>query len=232
MRDLEQACEYYKGRSGRPDDRSGRPDDRSGRPDDRSGRPDDRSGRLDDRSGRPDDRNQEAYLITLLYLHFPIRNDLHSLKIHNYNTSPGSQDNYLTSSGLTLNTYKTSRIYGQKYYPTPESMQETLKSWIDSRKDWTYLLGPEPLDKTKMIKKIRKVYRDAVGKELSFCQIRKIKITHEYESVDSISDMKIIADKYMHRLDTELTYYLSEKKEKESSSLSTIKKALMTDTTL
>lgn len=147
------------------------------------------------------------YIILAFYYLFPIRNDLVTVKIRDFDPE---KDNYVSGEMFVLNYYKTSKVYGRQVMTIPTFLVYDLKQYIDERPSWKYLLLPyEQFDKIKMSSEVKRLYKKFVDKPLTMIDTRKIKISHEYENVQSYPDMVAIASRYTHRVDTDLEYYMA-----------------------
>jgi hypothetical protein len=148
----------------------------------------------------------QKYLVCLLNLELPIRNDLFTIKIKKYDTT---YDNYYDGDGkIILNKYKTSAVYGRREFKLESATLKILKQLIQDRREWLFLQkNNSPFDNKKMTIYIRDIYLKSIKKALGIREIRKIKINYEYSFAESLDQMKEIANKYMHSLGTELNYY-------------------------
>jgi len=152
-------------------------------------------------------KKMRKFIVAQCYLELPIRNDLVELKIKNYDTAV---DNYYVDGTITLNHYKTSTIYGTQIYAISSELRTAIDTYISKsaglRKCNYLFYGNDGglISKPTFLASLRKLYKDVIGKQLSFTQIRKIKITREHEGNTDSMD---IAMKYMHSMDTEHKHY-------------------------
>ncbi len=168
----------------------------------------------------------QKWIVASFYLELPIRNDLPFLKFRDYDKE---KDNYFDGEKFILNQYKTAKVYGPKIFILPPYLISAIRTHLSDRQsrnkvDWhrdsPYVFirthkdrkGSSDTgglyDKNTFLTYLKQIYKELLGFPLSFTQIRKIKINHEHEKVETIDEMIEIADKYMHRVDTELIYYV------------------------
>lgn len=139
-----------------------------------------------------------SYLVILIHLDYPLRNDLACAKIHLAKDMPKEQDkdtNYLSVGDnkvtLYLNDYKTEKEYGQKiiefneavsreiikYYPVIKQLSP--KGWfIRDRED-----DNKCISRTTLTKWINAAFADT-GKKVSTTQIRRSVISSVYKPVE------------------------------------------------
>ena len=139
-----------------------------------------------------------SYLVILIHLDYPLRNDLACAKIHQAKDMPKEQDkdtNYLSVGDnkvtLYLNDYKTEKEYGQKiiefnetvsreiikYYPVIKQLSP--KGWfIRDRED-----DNKCISRTTLTKWINAAFADT-GKKVSTTQIRRSVISSVYKPVE------------------------------------------------
>lgn len=145
-----------------------------------------------------------SYLIILIHLDYPLRNDLACAKIYLAKDMPSEQDkdtNYLSINKkkvtLYLNDYKTEREYGQKiiefnetvsreiikYYPVIKQLSPN--GWfVRDRED-----DNRCITRTTLTKWINAAFADT-GKKVSTTQIRRSVISSVYKPVEGEQKMK------------------------------------------
>lgn len=145
-----------------------------------------------------------SYLVILIHLDYPLRNDLACAKIHLAKDMPDKQDkdtNYLSVGDkkvtLYLNDYKTEKEYGQKiiefneavsreiikYYPVIKQLSP--RGWfIRDRED-----DNRCITRTTLTKWINAAFADT-GKKVSTTQIRRSVISSVYKPVEGEQKMK------------------------------------------
>lgn len=151
--------------------------------------------------------NLMASAVTLAYLELPIRNDLPNIKHSGYNVE---LDNYFDGKHIVLNSYKTSKVYGPQKYVLSTQLASLLKRIAGIARNAEYLFVDacgEKFEKTAFLIYLRKLYRAVLGFDVSFTQIRKIKINELYKHDLTLDEIADISDEFMHSIDTELTYY-------------------------
>lgn len=136
-----------------------------------------------------------SYLVILIHLDYPLRNDLACAKIYPAKDMPSKQDNdinYLSVGDkkvtLYLNDYKTEKEYGQKIIEFNESVsQEIIKYYPVIKKispnNW-FIRDREDdnkcISRTTLTKWINSAFADT-GKKVSTTQIRRSVISSVYK---------------------------------------------------
>ena len=139
-----------------------------------------------------------SYLIILIHLDYPLRNDLACAKIHLAKDMPDKQDkdiNYLSIGEkkvtLYLNDYKTEKEYGQKIIEFNEEVSREIMKYYPvikqlSPKGW-FVRDRDDDDKcisrTTLTKWINSAFADT-GKKVSTTQIRRSVISSVYKPVE------------------------------------------------
>lgn len=139
-----------------------------------------------------------TYLVILIHLDYPLRNDLACAKIHLAKDMPKEQDNdinYLSVGDkkvtLYLNDYKTEKEYGRKIIEFNETVSEEIIKYYPvikqlSPNGW-FIRDREDDDKcitrTTLTKWINSAFADT-GKKVSTTQIRRSVISSVYKPVE------------------------------------------------
>lgn len=137
------------------------------------------------------------YLMLLIHIHIPLRNDLACAKIYLSNDMPKEQDtnvNYVSinkskkSAILYLNDYKTEKQYGQKVINFPVDVAKELVKYYDviirmSPNHW-FIRDSEDNDKcisrVSYTKWFNTIFSDT-GKKVSSTQIRRAVVSDLYK---------------------------------------------------
>jgi hypothetical protein len=139
-----------------------------------------------------------TYLVILIHLDYPLRNDLACAKIHLAKDMPDKQDkdtNYLSVGDkkvtLYLNDYKTDDKYGSKIIDFNETVSREIIKYYPvikqmSPKDW-FIRDREDdnkcITRTTLTKWINSAFADT-GKKVSTTQIRRSVISSVYKPVE------------------------------------------------
>ena len=136
-----------------------------------------------------------SYLVILIHLDYPLRNDLACAKIHLAKDMPDKQDkdtNYLSIGDkkvtLYLNDYKTEKEYGQKIIEFNETVSREIIQYYPvikqlSPKGWFIRDRDDPdkcISRTTLTKWINSAFADT-GKKVSTTQIRRSVISSVYK---------------------------------------------------
>jgi hypothetical protein len=139
-----------------------------------------------------------SYLVILIHLDYPLRNDLACAKIYLAKDMPDKQDkeiNYLSVGDkkvtLYLNDYKTEKEYGQKIIEFNEDVSREIIQYYPvikqlSPKGWFIRDRDDPdkcISRTTLTKWINSAFADT-GKKVSTTQIRRSVISSVYKPVE------------------------------------------------
>ena len=155
----------------------------------------------------------QDYLVTLLYQHFPVRNDFADLRVitskewKKMTEEEKTAENFLVVAGgakktgfeMVLNHYKTSAKYGQRRIKIEqEPVKKALRRWLRHNESGTLLINRKgaPLSSNGITKLLSRVGRREVGKSLGSSLLRHSYLSHKY--ADVTDEKKKDAEMMMH----------------------------------
>ena len=155
----------------------------------------------------------QDYLVTLLYQHFPVRNDFADLRVitskewKKMTEKEKTAHNYLVVAGrakktgfeMILNLYKTSAKYGQRRIKIDqEPVKKALRRWLRHNTSGSLLINRKgaPLSSNGITKLLSRVGQREVGKSLGSSLLRHSYLSHKY--ADVTDEKKKDAEMMMH----------------------------------
>ena len=155
----------------------------------------------------------QDYLVTLLYQHFPVRNDFADLRVitskewKKMTEKEKTSHNYLVVAGgakktgfeMILNQYKTSAKYGQRRIKIDqEPVKKALRRWLRHNTSGSMLINRKgaPLSSNGITKLLSRVGQREVGKSLGSSLLRHSYLSHKY--ADVTDEKKKDAEMMMH----------------------------------
>ena len=153
----------------------------------------------------------QDYLLTLLYSHYPLRNDFADVKVisatqfKKLTDEERTNQNYLVKKdkskySLILNEYKTSQKYGQKTIEMNDVVTPVIKKWLAINTSGYLLRDPahpeNPLGSNGVSKAFARIGLKRVDKRLGSSLLRHSYLSHKY--ADDAKSKEADADLMMH----------------------------------
>lgn len=137
-------------------------------------------------------------------VNFPVRRskDYSELMIRNYDKKI---NNYYEKGLLIFQDYKTDKIYGKQEQKVPETLKKFLNKWCKiNTKDFMLISSNgNKLTSPQITRLLNEVFD---GKKISSSMLRHVNITDLYKDMPKLNEIKKMAEKYGHSLNTHLEY--------------------------
>ena len=170
------------------------------------------------------DKNEEQkfqeYLVALLHLHYPVRNDFANLQVVTrkqwgaMSDADKQSNNYFVHGRdyflFVLNHYKTSGKYGQRTLEVADAdVKQALRRWMRHNDSGHFLRNRRgaPLNSNGITKTLARVGQRELGKTLGSSLLRHSYLSHKYAAdIAKNKEKKKDAEVMMHSLETQADY--------------------------
>lgn len=146
----------------------------------------------------------QMYVLLSCYILIPPRRSLDyiAFKIKNIDVS---KDNYMSGNYFVFNQYKTSRIYGKEKVEIPNKLKTIINKWRGMNPS-DYLLINTHLSGPIRSNQVTIMLNNFFGKNVSINMLRHAYLTHKYDNVPGLQEMKETAKAMGHSVETALEY--------------------------
>jgi integrase len=153
------------------------------------------------------------YVIVKFYHDYPLRNDLHDVRVGSARDAKDSDSNYLerskNSMTLILREYKTSKKYGEKRIELNSKLTGLLRDYLRHNKTGWLLINErtgEPMSGHNITTRLQRITKDRLGKKVGSNMLRHSYLSHKY--ADTTEEMKKDSNIMGHSVEVHQKFYV------------------------